>query len=170
MSENPQVTLTTRFGDIVIALDAAQAPTTVENFLRYVSVGFFDNTLFHRVIPGFMIQGGGMNEDMSQKKGHEPIQNEANNGLKNVRGSIAMARTSDPHSASSQFFINLKDNAFLDFKSESSQGWGYAVFGQVLSGMDVVDTIAKQKTGPQAGHQDVPVEPILIEKITLNPI
>ncbi len=169
MSENPQVTLTTRFGDIVIALDAAHAPITVENFLRYASEGFYENTVFHRVIPGFMIQGGGMSEDLEQKKGNEPVVNEANNGLKNSRGSIAMARTSDPHSASSQFFINLKDNPFLDFKSETTQGWGYAVFGSVISGMDVVDIIAKQKTGSRAGHQDVPVEAIVIEQVTVQP-
>jgi peptidyl-prolyl cis-trans isomerase B (cyclophilin B) len=165
MSENQaQVTLTTRFGNIVIALDTEHAPVTVENFLRYAQEGFYNNTLFHRVIPGFMIQGGGMDPQMTQKTGHAPIKNEANNGLKNVRGSIAMARTSDPHSASSQFFINLKDNAFLDFKSENSQGWGYAVFGKVIEGMDVVDAIAKEKTGSKAGHQDVPVEAIIIEE------
>lgn len=162
------VTLTTSFGDITIALDTEKAPLTSENFLRYAREGFFQNTLFHRVIPGFMIQGGGLNADMNQKKGHDPIQNEANNGLKNTRGSLAMARTSDPHSASSQFFINLKDNSFLDFKSENRDGWGYAVFGQVIEGMDVVDQIAAQKTGSRAGHQDVPVEDILIEQVSVS--
>lgn len=168
MSSNPTVTVTTNLGDIVIELNSEKAPVTTENFLTYVADGFFDNLVFHRVIPGFMIQGGGMSEDMSQKKGRDTIKNEANNGLKNARGSIAMARTSDPHSASSQFFINLADNAFLDFKSETPQGWGYAVFGQVTQGMEVVDAIAKQKTGTRAGHQDVPVEAIVIEKVVVN--
>ncbi len=152
------ITIKTNFGDITLELNAEQAPITTENFLAYVNDGFFDNLIFHRVIPGFMIQGGGFDADMKQKQGRDPIKLEADTGLKNVRGSIAMARTSDPHSASSQFFINLKDNAFLDKQ--------YAVFGIVTEGMDVIDTIAKQKTGPRAGHQDVPVEPIVIETIT----
>jgi peptidyl-prolyl cis-trans isomerase B (cyclophilin B) len=167
MSSHQTVIVTTNLGDIHIELNTEKAPITTENFLAYVADGFFDNLIFHRVIPGFMIQGGGMTQDMQQKKGRDPIKNEANNGLKNTRGSIAMARTNDPHSASSQFFINLKDNTFLDFKSETSQGWGYAVFGQVTEGMDVVDAIAEQKTGSKAGHQDVPLEPIVIEKVVL---
>lgn len=167
MSSHQTVIVTTNLGDIHIELNTEKAPITTENFLAYVADGFFDNLIFHRVIPGFMIQGGGMTQDMQQKKGRDSIKNEANNGLKNTRGSIAMARTNDPHSASSQFFINLKDNTFLDFKSETSQGWGYAVFGQVTEGMDVVDAIAKQKTGSNAGHQDVPLEPIIIEKVVL---
>jgi peptidyl-prolyl cis-trans isomerase B (cyclophilin B) len=167
MSTNTSVIITTNLGDIVLELNGEEAPATVENFLAYVTDSFFDQTIFHRVIPGFMIQGGGMTQDMTQKKTKEPIKNEANNGLKNLRGTIAMARTSDPHSASSQFFINLKDNGFLDFKSETPSGWGYAVFGQVTQGMDVVDAIAKEKTGSKAGHQDVPVNPVIIEKVVI---
>ncbi|MGA2655248.1 MAG: peptidylprolyl isomerase [Gammaproteobacteria bacterium] len=153
------ITFKTNLGDIKIELNEEKAPMTAANFLTYVSEGFFDNLIFHRVIPGFMIQGGGFDVDMQQKKGHEPIKLEADTGLKNIRGSIAMARTNDPHSATSQFFINLKDNAFLDKQ--------YAVFGQVTEGMDVVDAIAKQKTGSKAGHQDVPVEAIIIEKVEI---
>jgi cyclophilin family peptidyl-prolyl cis-trans isomerase len=154
------ITIKTNLGDITLELNASSAPITTENFLAYVNDGFFNNLIFHRVIPGFMIQGGGFDADMQQKKGRDPIKLEADTGLKNVRGSIAMARTNDPHSATSQFFINLKDNAFLDKQ--------YAVFGQVTEGMDVIDTIAKQKTGTKAGHQDVPVEPIIIETITVT--
>ncbi len=160
MSSQKTVTMTTNLGDIQLELNAEKAPITTENFLSYVADHFFDNLVFHRVIPGFMIQGGGLNFEMEQKKGRAPIKNEASNGLKNVRGSIAMARTSDPNSATSQFFINLKDNAFLDTQ--------YAVFGQVSAGMDVVDAIAKQKTGSKAGHQDVPVEAIVIEKVVAS--
>lgn len=152
------IIITTNLGNFTVELNEEKAPITTANFLAYVADGFFDNLVFHRVIPGFMIQGGGMSADMQQKKGKDPIKLEADTGLKNVRGTIAMARTNDPNSATSQFFINLKDNAFLDKQ--------YAVFGQVTEGMDVVDAIAKQKTGPKSGHQDVPVDPIVIEKVT----
>ncbi|MGK9451101.1 peptidylprolyl isomerase [Acidithiobacillus caldus] len=162
--DETQVVLHTNHGDITIALAADKAPQTVANFLRYVDDGFFDETIFHRVIPGFMIQGGGFTEDMSQKRTHEPIRNEADNGLKNARGTLAMARTSDPHSATAQFFINLTDNDFLDFKSASGNGWGYAVFGRVVDGMDVVDAIAKVATGNRGMHQDVPKESVIITK------
>ncbi len=162
--DGTQVVLHTNHGDITIALAADEAPQTVANFLRYVDDGFFDETIFHRVIPGFMIQGGGFTEDMSQKRTHEPIRNEADNGLKNARGTLAMARTSDPHSATAQFFINLTDNEFLDFKSASGNGWGYAVFGRVVDGMDVVDAIAKVATGNRGMHQDVPKESVIITK------
>lgn len=151
------ITIKTNLGNITLDLNDEKAPITTANFLAYVNDGFFDDLIFHRVIPGFMIQGGGLDVDMKQKKGKDPIKLEADTGLKNIRGSIAMARTNDPNSATSQFFINLKDNAFLDKQ--------YAVFGQVTEGMDVVDAIAKQKTGSKAGHQDVPVEPIVIETI-----
>lgn len=161
---NPQVALHTNHGEIVIELDAEKAPKTVENFLHYLDEGFFDGTIFHRVIPGFMIQGGGFDAQMKQKGTHAPIANEAENGRKNLRGTLAMARTNDPHSATAQFFINLVDNAFLDFKSASGSGWGYAVFGKVLVGMDVVDKIAKTPTGNSGGHQDVPKETVLIER------
>lgn len=164
----PQVRLKTNLGDVVLKLDAAKAPVTVENFLTYVKEGHYDDTIFHRVIPNFMAQGGGYTEDFKQKPAHKPIQNEANNGLKNKRGSIAMARTPDPHSATSQFFINFVDNAFLDYKSPTPQGWGYAVFGEVTEGMDVVDKMAKIPTGsggPMAS--DVPQTPIIIEKATI---
>ncbi len=154
-----KVVMTTNHGAFTIELDAEKAPITVENFLRYVDDGFFQDTIFHRVIPGFMIQGGGMTEDMSPKSGHPPIKNEADNGLKNLRGTLAMARTADINSATSQFFINLKDNAFLD---HGGRDFGYAVFGKVLEGMDVVDAIAGVKTGNKSMHQDVPVEPVLI--------
>lgn len=155
------VVMTTSHGEITIELDAEKAPITVENFLAYVDEGFFDGTIFHRVIPGFMVQGGGMTEDMIQKKGHAPIKNEADNGLKNLRGTLAMARTADVNSATSQFFINLKDNAFLD---HGSRDFGYAVFGRVIEGMDVVDAIAAVQTGNRGMHQDVPVEPVTIIK------
>lgn len=155
------VVMTTSHGDITIELDAEKAPITVENFLAYVDEGFFDETIFHRVIPGFMVQGGGMTEDMIQKKGHAPIKNEADNDLKNLRGTLAMARTADVNSATSQFFINLKDNAFLD---HGSRDFGYAVFGRVIEGMDVVDAIAAVQTGNRGMHQDVPVEPVTIIK------
>ncbi len=162
-SNNPIVALETTMGTITIELDAKNAPNTTENFLAYVEDGYFTDTTFHRVIPNFMIQGGGITADMKDKpSSRAPIQNEANNGLKNDRGTLAMARTSDPHSATSQFFINHKDNDFLNFKSESMQGWGYAVFGKVTDGMDVVDAIAAVKTGNKGGHQDVPLETITI--------
>lgn len=162
-ASNPQVLLETTMGNITIELDAKNAPNTTANFLAYVDDGYFVDTTFHRVIPNFMVQGGGITADMRDKPSkHKPIQNEANNGLKNDRGTLAMARTGDPHSASSQFFINHNDNAFLNFTSESPQGWGYAVFGKVIDGMDVVDVIAKVATGNKGGHQDVPVETITI--------
>ncbi|MDW3095146.1 MAG: peptidylprolyl isomerase [Gammaproteobacteria bacterium] len=168
MSEtNPKVQFQTTKGNIVIQLDAEKAPKTVENFLAYVKSGHYDGTIFHRVIPSFMIQGGGFDVDMKQKTTNATIQNEANNGLKNIKGSISMARTSAPHSATAQFFINVVDNAMLDFTSESPQGWGYAVFGQVTEGLDVVLTIEEVATGNHGGHQNVPLEPIVIEKVTL---
>jgi peptidyl-prolyl cis-trans isomerase B (cyclophilin B) len=158
------VKLHTRFGVISLELDADKAPETVKNFLAYVEAGHYDGTIFHRVIKDFMIQGGGMLPNMSQKSTSAQIRNEANNGLKNVRGSIAMARTSDPHSATAQFFINTVDNDFLDFRAETTQGWGYCVFGKVVDGMDVVDQIRAVKTGKSGYHSDVPVEAIVIDK------
>jgi peptidyl-prolyl cis-trans isomerase B (cyclophilin B) len=160
---NPKVIFHTNKGDITIELYPDKAPRTVENFLRYAREGFFNGTIFHRVIPGFVIQGGGHTPDMDRKPTHEPIENEADNGLKNEKYTLSMARTMDPHSATSQFFINLNDNAFLDFRSKDTDGWGYAVFGKVVDGTDTVDAIAKVPTGNYAGHQDVPVEPIIIE-------
>ena len=157
------VKLTTNFGDIMLELDAEKAPVTVANFLGYVNSGFYNGTIFHRVIDGFMIQGGGMESGMQQKPSNPAIKNEADNGLKNKAYSIAMARTSDPHSASSQFFINVADNDFLNFSAPTSQGWGYCVFGKVVEGMEVVNKIAKVKTGNRAGHQDVPVDDVVIE-------
>lgn len=157
------VRIQTSKGDIELALNAEKAPETVENFLGYVDSGFYDGTIFHRVIEGFMIQGGGMTPDMSKKETREPVKNEAKNGLKNVRGSIAMARTSDPHSATSQFFINHKDNANLDYPS--FDGWGYAVFGKVVDGMDTVDAIAAARTGSKGPYRDVPTETVVIESI-----
>ena len=158
------IKLHTNLGVITLELDHARAPATAANFLQYARDGFYEGTLFHRVIPNFMIQGGGLNPDMNQKPGRTPIRNEADNGLKNQIGTVAMARTADPHSASSQFFINLKDNDFLDHRSPTSQGWGYCVFGQVVDGMEVVEAIAKVATTSRRGHQDVPVENVLIEK------
>ncbi len=164
-----KVDLQTNYGLIVISLDYEAAPKTVENFINYVKSNFYEGTIFHRVIPGFMIQCGGMTEDMKEKSNLNPsIENEASNGLKNMLGTIAMARTSDPHSASSQFFINVVDNAFLNHQSKTSQGWGYCVFGKVEKGMDVVDTIAKLPTTSFGHHQDVPVNPIKIEKVVLT--
>ncbi len=157
------VKLQTNFGPITLELDAKAAPETVANFLQYVKDGHYDGTIFHRVIDGFMIQGGGFTADMEQKPTREQIKNEAQNGLKNVTYSIAMARTPDPHSASSQFFINIADNAFLDFRAPNAQGFGYCVFGKVSEGQDVVDRIRKVRTGNRAGHQDVPVENVIIE-------
>ncbi len=162
------IELHTSFGVIQLELDAEKAPKTVENFLNYVKSGHYDNTIFHRVIPGFMIQGGGFTEDMDQKPTQATIENEANNGLKNVRGSIAMARTNAPHSASAQFFINLSDNDFLNFSAPTVQGWGYCVFGRVVSGLEVMDKIAAVKTGTNGYHQDVPVEAVLIEKAVVT--
>jgi peptidyl-prolyl cis-trans isomerase B (cyclophilin B) len=158
------VKMKTRFGEIVLELDAGRAPATVENFLSYVHSGFYDNTLFHRVIDGFMIQGGGFAPGMRPKPTQAPIRNEADNGLKNQAYTIAMARTSDPHSATSQFFINVADNAFLDFTSPTPQGWGYCVFGRVVAGHEVVDKIKEVKTGSHGLHRDVPVQEVVIEK------
>ena len=158
------VKLTTNHGDIVIELDAEKAPETVKNFLAYVEAGHYDNTIFHRVINGFMIQGGGMEPGMKQKGTNAPIKNEANNGLKNDAGTIAMARTQDPHSATAQFFINVADNDFLNFKAENVQGWGYCVFGRVSEGMDVVNKIKGVKTGTSGFHQDVPKEDVVIQR------
>jgi peptidyl-prolyl cis-trans isomerase B (cyclophilin B) len=164
---NPVVLLETTMGQIKIELDMQNAPNTSENFLAYVDDGYFVGTTFHRIIPNFMAQGGGITEDMADKPSkHAPIQNEANNGLKNDRGTLAMARTGDPHSATSQFFINLIDNAFLNFTAESMQGWGYAVFGKVVEGMDVVDAMAGVATGNKGGHQNVPLEPITITAVS----
>ncbi len=159
-----QVKLTTNHGDILIELDAAKAPLSVANFLQYVRSGHYDGTVFHRVIKGFMIQGGGFEPGMKQKATEAPIQNEANNGLKNAHYTLAMARTNAPHSATAQFFINTTNNGFLDFKSESPSGWGYAVFGKVVQGQEVVDKIEKVKTAGRGGHGDVPVEDVVIEK------
>jgi len=156
------VKLETTLGDITIELNLDAAPETSRNFLNYVESGFYSGTVFHRVIDGFMIQGGGMNRDMQQKSTNAPIQNEADNGLGNDTGTIAMARTSDPHSASAQFFINVKDNDFLNHSSKTPQGWGYCVFGKVTDGMDTVNAIKGVKTGNAGGHQDVPVEPVEI--------
>ena len=161
------ILMTTTVGPMILELDADNAPKTVENFLYYVSSGFYDDTIFHRVINNFMVQGGGFTADMEQKATQAPIENEANNGLKNARGTIAMARTQDPHSATAQFFINVQDNDFLNHTGENMQGWGYAVFGKVTEGEDVLDKIRCVQTGSQAGHQDVPVEPIIIESVTV---
>ncbi|MBM27079.1 MAG: cyclophilin [Halieaceae bacterium] len=161
------VLMTTTVGPMTLELDADNAPKTVENFLSYVAGGFYDGTIFHRVINNFMIQGGGFTADMQQKATQAPIENEANNGLKNQRGTIAMARTQDPHSATAQFFINVQDNDFLNHTGENMQGWGYAVFGKVTDGDDVLDKIRAVQTGSQAGHQDVPVEPIIIESVAI---
>ena len=162
-SANPTVLFETTMGNITIELDVDKAPTTSANFLDYVDEGYYVGTTFHRVIPNFMIQGGGITADMQDKpSSRAPIENEAKNGLKNERGTLAMARTSDPHSATSQFFINHVDNEFLNFTSESMQGWGYAVVGRVVDGMDVVDAIAQVETGNKGGHQNVPVETITI--------
>jgi peptidyl-prolyl cis-trans isomerase B (cyclophilin B) len=163
------ITLHTNYGDIIIELDFENAPISAANFKKYAEEGFYNGTIFHRVIDGFMIQGGGMAEDLSEKKEkYAPIQNEADNGLKNVLGTLAMARTSDPHSASSQFFINVKDNSFLNHTAKNSQGWGYAVFGKVTAGMDVVNKIKGVKTGSKGHHQDVPLETVIIQNVTID--
>lgn len=156
------VVLETSLGTIKLELFADKAPKTVENFLNYVNDGFYDNTIFHRVINGFMIQGGGFEPGMEQKETQSPVKNEANNGVGNAVGTIAMARTMDPHSATAQFFINVSDNTFLNFQSETEQGWGYCAFGKVVEGMDVVDQIKAVKTGNAGFHQDVPVEDVII--------
>lgn len=158
------VRLQTNFGAITLELDSDKAPETVQNFLNYVTSGFYDNTLFHRVIDDFMIQGGGFEPGMKQKKAQAPIQNEAANGLKNDAYTIAMARTADVHSATAQFFINVTNNGFLNYKSSSPQGYGYCVFGKVVDGQDVIDKIKKVKTGDHAGHQNVPLDDVIIQK------
>ena len=168
MSENPVVLLETTSGDILVELYPDKAPETVANFLKYVDDGFYNNTIFHRVIPGFMIQGGGLTARMQQKDTSAPIKNEADNGLKNDRGTIAMARTMDPHSATAQFFINLVDNDFLNFSGESLQGWGYCVFAEVVEGMDVVDKIKAVATGRSGMHQDVPKDDVIIKSVTVS--
>ncbi len=161
---NPKVKLTTSMGDIVLELDAEKAPVTVENFVNYVENNHYDGLIFHRIIPGFMVQGGGMEPGMKERSNLSPIENEADNGLKNNKGTIAMARTNDPHSATSQFFINLSDNEFLNHTSKDSRGWGYTVFGEVVEGIDVVEAMGTVQTGNVAGHGDVPnVDVVLIK-------
>lgn len=162
------ITLQTNYGNIQIELDFEHTPKSAENFLSYAKGGFYDGTIFHRVINGFMIQGGGFDVNMQQKATQSPIVNEANKGSQNKRGSIAMARTSDPHSATAQFFINVVDNDFLNFKNESRDGWGYCVFGRVVEGLDIVDQIKKVPTTNRMGHQNVPVENVVIEKVIVN--
>ena len=163
------IKFSTNHGVILLRLDVGKAPVTVRNFIRYVEAGHYDNTIFHRVIPGFMIQGGGFEPGMKQKKTRCPIENEAHNGLKNKRGSVSMARTSDPHSASAQFFINVVDNDFLDFRTPSGDGWGYCVFGEVAEGLEVVDRIKAVRTASKGGYRDVPVEDVWIEKAEVVP-
>ncbi len=165
---NPEVLIKTNHGEITVELDRVNAPITVDNFLKYVENSHYDGTLFHRVMTTFMIQGGGYNKDFNEKPTNDPIKNEANNGLSNVRGAIAMARTNDPHSATAQFFINVVNNDFLDFKAPSGSGWGYAVFGKVTHGMDIVDKIRQVDVGNFNGHANVPEEPVIIESIRLN--
>ena len=165
---NPQVELKTNMGSIVVELDPEKAPLTVANFLQYAKDGHYDGTLFHRVIPGFMIQGGGLGPDFGEKRTRKPVRNEAANGLKNTVGTIAMARTADPHSATGQFFINVADNDFLNFRFPTPEGYGYTVFGKVVKGMDVVDRIVKLPTGPgPAPHANVPRKPVIIESARL---
>jgi peptidyl-prolyl cis-trans isomerase B (cyclophilin B) len=166
---NPQIELhIAHLGTITLELDAEKAPNTVANFLRYLEDGHYDNTIFHRIIPGFMIQGGGMSTGMKQKKTHPTITNEADNGLKNMHYTVAMARTSAPHSATAQFFINTADNDFLNFSAPTQQGWGYAVFGKVISGMEIVDAMEKVATGRVGMSDDVPLEDVLLEKAVLK--
>ena len=162
-AENPQILLDTSKGEVVLELYPDKAPDTVKNFLNYVDTKFFDGTIFHRVIPNFMIQGGGFTDDMKQKPTQAPIKNEADSGIKNDRGTIAMARTGDPHSATGQFFINTVDNDFLNHKNKTQQGWGYAAFGKVIKGMDTVDAISAVKTSNRGSYQDVPVEAVVIK-------
>ena len=159
--------MNTTYGTMTLELDADKAPKTVENFLQYARDGFFDGTIFHRVIDNFMVQGGGFDVDMQQKSTNAPIENEADNGLKNDFGTIAMARTMDPHSATAQFFINVKDNDFLNHSGKNMQGWGYAVFGKVTEGAEVLDKIRAVATTSRAGHQDVPVDPVIIESVEI---
>lgn len=169
-AELPKVSLETSLGNIIIELNPAAAPKTVENFLSYVNDGFYSGTIFHRVIKGFMIQGGGFTENMKEKPTRPAINNEADNGLLNLRGTIAMARTNDPHSATSQFFVNTVNNSFLDYKAKTGRGWGYCVFGKVVAGMDVVDAIENQPTTVKSPYQDVPVTPVIIKKASvINP-
>jgi len=163
-SMNPKVKLTTSMGDIVLELDAEKAPISVENFVNYVENGQYDGLIFHRIIPGFMVQGGGMEPGMKERSNLSPIGNEADNGLKNNKGTIAMARTNDPHSATSQFFINLSDNDFLNHTAKDPSGWGYAVFGEVVEGIDVVEAMGTVQTGNVAGHGDVPNVDVVLVK------
>lgn len=162
------ITLHTNYGDIVVELDFEKAPKTAANFQQYAEKGFYDETIFHRVIDGFMVQGGGMTEDMEAKKTDDAIENEADNGLQNTTGTLAMARTNDPHSATAQFFINVQDNHFLNHSGKTAQGWGYCVFGKVTEGMDVVNKIKSVKTGSKGFHQDVPVDTVIIERVTVT--
>lgn len=162
------ITLHTTLGDIAIELDHEKAPKTAANFQKYAEDGFYEGTIFHRVIDGFMVQGGGMDAEMNEKETREPVENEADNGLTNVLGSLAMARTGDPHSATAQFFINIKDNDFLNHTSKDSNGWGYCVFGKVVDGMDIIEKIKAVKTGNKGFHQDVPEESITIERVTVG--
>jgi peptidyl-prolyl cis-trans isomerase B (cyclophilin B) len=164
MPETSKIKLTTSLGSIIVQLNTEKAPVSSANFLAYVNEGFYNGTIFHRVIKGFMAQGGGFDASFNQKETHAPIKNEADNGLQNKRGTLAMARTNDPNSATAQFFINYKDNSFLDHTSPTPSGWGYAVFGEVVEGMDIVDKMADQPTGNKGGHQDVPKTDIVIEK------
>lgn len=165
--DDDMVIIRTTFGEIAVELDAEKAPKTVENFLGYVLDGFYDGTIFHRVIDNFMIQGGGFDTDMQQKPTREPIENEADNGLKNDSGTIAMARTMEPHSATAQFFINVKDNDFLNHSGKNMQGWGYTVFGKVVRGSEVLDKIRGVPTTSRNGHQDVPADPVIIETVEI---
>lgn len=162
------ITLKTNYGDITVELDFENAPKSSENFLSYAKEGFYNGTIFHRVIDNFMVQGGGFDTDMNQKTTKDPIENEADNGLKNDNGTLAMARTMEPHSATGQFFINVQDNDFLNHSAKNTQGWGYAVFAKVTDGMDVVNKIKAVKTGSKGGHQDVPVENIVIEEVLVS--
>lgn len=162
------ITLHTNYGDIAVELDFEKAPKSAANFKQYAEEGFYNGTIFHRVINNFMVQGGGFTEDMQQKTTKEPIENEADNGLKNNTGTLAMARTMDPHSATGQFFINVADNDFLNHSAKTSQGWGYAVFGKVTNGMDVIEKIKNVSTGSFGPHQDVPKEAVVIERVTVD--
>ena len=164
---NPRVLIETGKGNITLELFPAMAPVSVQNFLGHVKAGFYDGTIFHRVIPGFMIQGGGMTADMGEKPRPAPIRNEANNGLRNLRGTMAMARTGDPHSATSQFFISVADNRMLDHRDESVDGWGYAVFGKVVAGMDVADAVVGVPRGSRGPHDDVPIEPVVMTRVSV---
>ena len=168
MATNTIINVKTSLGDIKLELFNDKAPITAENFKKYIESGYFANSIFHRVIKDFMVQGGGFTMEMEEKETMSPIKNEANNMVSNERGTIAMARTNDPHSASAQFFINLKDNVFLDFKSETTQGWGYCVFGKVIEGIEVIDKIATVDTGSYGPHQDVPKDPIIIKEIIIE--